>query len=29
MENGKQNITSSQLERLAQTLGVSVDELLK
>ena len=29
IENGKKNITISQLERLAQALGVSVDELLK
>lgn len=29
IENGKKNITISQLERLAQALGVSVDKLLK
>ena len=29
IENGKKNITISQLERLAQALGVSVDRLLK
>ena len=28
IENGKKNITISQLERLAQALGVSVDKLL-
>ena len=29
IENGKKNITISQLERLAKALGVSVDKLLK
>ncbi|PIU98273.1 DNA-binding protein [Candidatus Wolfebacteria bacterium CG03_land_8_20_14_0_80_40_12] len=29
IENGKKNITISQLERLAQALEVSVDKLLK
>jgi len=29
IESGKKNITISQLERLAQALGVSVDKLLK
>ncbi|MDO8465540.1 MAG: helix-turn-helix transcriptional regulator [Gallionella sp.] len=29
IENGKKNITISQLERLAQALGVSVDKLVK
>ncbi len=29
IENGKKNITISQLERLAQALGVSTDKLLK
>jgi len=29
IENGKKNITISQLERLAQALGISVDKLLK
>ena len=29
IENGKKNVTISQLERLAQALGVSVDKLLK
>lgn len=29
IENGKKNITISQLERLAQAFGVSVDKLLK
>ena len=29
IENGKKNITISQLERLAQALSVSVDKLLK
>ena len=29
IENGKKNITISQLERLAQALGVSVYKLLK
>ena len=29
IENGRKNITISQLERLAQALGVSVDKLLK
>ncbi len=29
IENGKKNITISQLERLAQALGVSVDKLLR
>ena len=29
IENGKKNITISQLERLGQALGVSVDKLLK
>ena len=29
IENGKKNITLSQLERLAQALSVSVDKLLK
>jgi len=29
IENGKKNITISQLEKLAQALGVSVDKLLK
>ena len=29
IENGKKNITISQLERLAQALGVSSDKLLK
>ena len=29
IENGKKNITISQLERLAQALAVSVDKLLK
>lgn len=29
IENGKKNITISQLERLAQALGVSADKLLK
>ncbi len=29
IEGGKKNITISQLERLAQALGVSVDKLLK
>ena len=29
IENGKKNITISQLERLAQALDVSVDKLLK
>ena len=29
IENGKKNITISQLERLAGALGVSVDKLLK
>jgi len=29
IENGKKNITISQLERFAQALGVSVDKLLK
>lgn len=29
IENGKKNITISQLERLAQAIGVSVDKLLK
>lgn len=29
IENGKKNITISQLDRLAQALGVSVDKLLK
>jgi len=29
IENGKKNITISQLERLAQALRVSVDKLLK
>jgi len=29
IENGKKNITIPQLERLAQVLDVSVDELLK
>lgn len=29
IENGKKNITISQLERLAQALGVSVDKMLK
>mgnify|MGYP001575126277 CR=1 FL=1 len=29
IENGKKNITITQLERLASALGVSVDKLLK
>lgn len=29
IENGKKNITISQLERLAHALGVSADKLLK
>jgi len=29
IENGKKNITISQLERLAKALGVSSDKLLK
>ncbi len=29
IENGKKNITISQLERLAQALGVKTDQLLK
>mgnify|MGYP001588869953 len=29
IENGKKNITISQLERLAQALGVSSNKLLK
>ena len=29
IENGKKNITISQLERLAKALDVSVDKLLK
>ncbi|MDP1688687.1 MAG: helix-turn-helix transcriptional regulator [bacterium] len=29
IENGKKNITISQLERLAQALDISVDKLLK
>ena len=29
IENGKKNITISQLERLAQALEISVDKLLK
>ncbi|MBU1017006.1 MAG: helix-turn-helix transcriptional regulator [Patescibacteria group bacterium] len=29
IENGKKNITISQLDRLAQALGISVDKLLK
>ena len=29
IEHGKKNITISQLERLAQALGVSADKLLK
>jgi len=29
IENGKKNITISQLERLAQALAVSADKLLK
>ena len=29
IENGKKNITISQLERLAQALDVSTDKLLK
>ena len=29
IENGKKNITISQLEKLAQALGISVDKLLK
>lgn len=29
IENGKKNITIQQLERLAQALGVTTDQLLK
>ena len=29
IENGKKNITIQQVERLAQALGVSTDQLLK